>query len=299
MANTIQIKRSVTTATPSALAEGELAYSENSGNLFIGTSGSTIQKIGGNTDVTKLAGIAAGAQVNTVTSVAGKTGAVTIAKADLTNFTETDYVHVTGTETIAGAKTFSNDVVFSGNLTVNGTTTTVSSTNLAITDNIIDLNKDVTGTPALDAGLQVVRGTSANAQLLWNESTDKWSSKLVGGSAIAFSLEGHTHASTDITDFSTAADARIAAASIDALSDVVITTPANNQVLKYDGTSGTWINAAHSSAATTFIALTDAPSAYTGAANYFVKVNTAGTGLEFIVNPGYLTSSATIDGGAF
>ena len=87
MANTIQIKRSVTTATPSALAEGELAYSENSGNLFIGTSGSTIQKIGGNTDVTKLAGIAAGAQVNTVTSVAGKTGAVTIAKADLTNFT--------------------------------------------------------------------------------------------------------------------------------------------------------------------------------------------------------------------
>lgn len=297
MANTIQIKRSVTTATPSALAEGELAYSENSGNLFIGTSGSTIQKIGGNTDVTKLAGIAAGAQVNTVTSVAGKTGAVTIAKADLTNFTETDYVHVTGTETIAGAKTFSNDVVFSGNLTVNGTTTTVSSTNLAITDNIIDLNKDVTGTPALDAGIQVIRGTSANAQLLWNESTDKWSSKLVGGSAIAFSLEGHTHASTDITNFSTATDARIATASIDALNDVVITTPANNQILKFDGTN--WINAANSSGITTFIALTDAPSAYTGAANYFVKVNTAGTGLEFIVNPGYLTSSTTIDGGAF
>jgi hypothetical protein len=39
MANTIKIKRSTSTATPTSLAEGELAYSENSNNLFIGTSG--------------------------------------------------------------------------------------------------------------------------------------------------------------------------------------------------------------------------------------------------------------------
>ena len=47
MSNTIKIKRSTTTAAPGALAEGELAYSENSNNLFIGTSGNNITVIGG------------------------------------------------------------------------------------------------------------------------------------------------------------------------------------------------------------------------------------------------------------
>jgi len=47
MANTIKIKRSTSTATPTSLAEGELAYSENSNNLFIGTSGSNVANIGG------------------------------------------------------------------------------------------------------------------------------------------------------------------------------------------------------------------------------------------------------------
>ena len=83
MSNTIQIKRSATTATPSALAVGELAYSEASGNFFIGVTGNGVTKIGGYTDVSKLAGIEAGAQVNTVTSVAGYTGAVTLAKGDV------------------------------------------------------------------------------------------------------------------------------------------------------------------------------------------------------------------------
>ncbi len=52
MANTIKIKRSTTTATPSALAEGELAYSESSNNLFVGTSGSNVANIGGKIGVT-------------------------------------------------------------------------------------------------------------------------------------------------------------------------------------------------------------------------------------------------------
>jgi hypothetical protein len=47
MANTIKIKRSTTTATPTSLSEGELAYSEDSNNLFIGTSGSNVANIGG------------------------------------------------------------------------------------------------------------------------------------------------------------------------------------------------------------------------------------------------------------
>lgn len=50
MANTIRIKRSVTTNTPASLLQGELAFSESGspngfGELFIGTAGSTVTKI--------------------------------------------------------------------------------------------------------------------------------------------------------------------------------------------------------------------------------------------------------------
>ena len=87
MADTLKIKRSDTTATPSSLSAGELAYSENSGNLFIGRiADGTPVVIGGKADHDKLVGIEAGAQVNTVTSVASRTGAVVITTADLADF---------------------------------------------------------------------------------------------------------------------------------------------------------------------------------------------------------------------
>ncbi|WP_299733966.1 hypothetical protein [uncultured Endozoicomonas sp.] len=58
MANIIKIKRSAVTATPPALEEGELAYSETSGNLFFGLTGGNMAVIGGLTPMNKLAGIA-------------------------------------------------------------------------------------------------------------------------------------------------------------------------------------------------------------------------------------------------
>jgi hypothetical protein len=66
------------------------------------------------------------------------------------------------------------DVVVGGNLTVNGTTTTLNTETLAIEDNIVVLNSGVTGSPTVNAGIEVERGTSANVDLRWNESTDKW-----------------------------------------------------------------------------------------------------------------------------
>jgi hypothetical protein len=41
-------------------------------------------------------------------------------------------------------------------------------------DNIIVLNDDVTGAPTEDAGIEVERGTSLNAQFLWDETGDFW-----------------------------------------------------------------------------------------------------------------------------
>jgi hypothetical protein len=56
----------------------------------------------------------------------------------------------------------------------------------------------------------------------------------------AFAATSHIHTSANITDFNAAADARISAASVNALADVVINTPATGQVLKFNGTN--WIN---------------------------------------------------------
>lgn len=282
---TIRIKNSGSTATPTTLQNGELAYSHLSDNLFIG-DGSTVKLVGGKSDHDKLAGIEAGAQVNTVDSVAGKTGSVTLAKADITDFTEASYVHATGNETISGVKTFSNNVILNGDLTVNGTTTTVNTTEVNVGDNIILLNTDEAGTPSQDSGIEIERGTSTNVQFIWNELVDKWGHKIVGGSFTAMSLEGHTHPSSDITDIVATIDGQIGLSALNALGDVVITSATNGQVLAFNGTN--WINQAI--AASTFLSLTDAPSSYSGSGSNIIAVNAGATGLEFV---------NTIDGGTF
>lgn len=87
MADLIKIKGSDTTGTPPSLAGREMAYSEVSGLLFIGRiSDGTPVVIGGKADHDKLAGIEAGAEVNTVTAVAGRTGDVVLTTADLGDF---------------------------------------------------------------------------------------------------------------------------------------------------------------------------------------------------------------------
>ena len=68
----------------------------------------------------------------------------------------------------------SGDVVVGGDLTVNGTTTTLNTETLAIEDNIVVLNSNVTGSPTTNAGIEVERGSSANVSLRWNETSDKW-----------------------------------------------------------------------------------------------------------------------------
>lgn len=174
MADLIKIKGSDTTATPVSLSARELAYSENSGNLFIGRiADGTPVVIGGKADHDKLAGIEAGAQVNTVTSVAGKTGAVTLVAAD-------------------------------------------------------------------------------------------------------------------VTDFNTAVDTRFGTKSIKDLSDVAITAPSEGQTLIWR--TDKYTPEAPTSGVTTFIALNDTPTAFTGAGGYIVKVNAGATALEF---------TNGIDGGTF
>ena len=67
-----------------------------------------------------------------------------------------------------------NNLVVANNLTVNGTLTTLNTTNLAIEDNLFELNAGLTGTPVNDSGMFINRGNQNNAVLFWDESADKF-----------------------------------------------------------------------------------------------------------------------------
>jgi hypothetical protein len=83
--------------------------------------------------------------------------------------------------TLDGANvTTQGNLTVTGDLTVNGTTTTINTENLLVEDNIVTLNSNVTGTPAADAGIEIERGDSTNVNLLWNESTDRWTTTVDG-----------------------------------------------------------------------------------------------------------------------
>jgi hypothetical protein len=70
-----------------------------------------------------------------------------------------------------------------GNLTVSGTQTVVESETVTIADNILLVNSTVTGTPSENGGIEIERGTSDNASILWNETSDKFELKVGSASA--------------------------------------------------------------------------------------------------------------------
>jgi hypothetical protein len=70
------------------------------------------------------------------------------------------------------------DMTITGNLTVNGTTEIINTSVLNVTTQFVNLNSGVTGTPTLDAGLKVVRGSSNNAVLRWSESAKAWQTSI-------------------------------------------------------------------------------------------------------------------------
>ena len=70
--------------------------------------------------------------------------------------------------------TITNNLTVGGNLNVTGTINSVNTTQVNIVDNNIKLNTDFTGTPTVDAGVRVERGTSADVEVLWNETSDLW-----------------------------------------------------------------------------------------------------------------------------
>ena len=87
----------------------------------------------------------------------------------------------------SGGTTIDSALTVTGNLTVSGTTTTVSTTNTAVKDNIVVYNSGESGAGVSGgsgkSGIEIDRGSVANAQLVFDESDDKFKISTDGGSS--------------------------------------------------------------------------------------------------------------------
>ncbi len=156
--------KGLVTAVSAATVAGTLNITGDSGSDGIALLTETLDFDGG-TGVT--------------TAVTNNKVTVSIGQAVATNSNVTfNNVAVNGTLTsddiTSSTMTASGNVIVQGNLTVNGTTTTVNSNTVNIADAIMTMNSDETGTPSVNAGFEVERGTSTNVSLVWNESADYW-----------------------------------------------------------------------------------------------------------------------------
>lgn len=97
------------------------------------------------------------------------------------NILDSNAVHKTGNEYINGIKTFANVAYFMDGLVVNGEVIDIETTHLKVKDNIISLNVGVTGTPILNSGFEVIRGSFPAADIIWNESLGYWTAGISGG----------------------------------------------------------------------------------------------------------------------
>jgi len=110
--------------------------------------------------------------------------------------------------------TIGGSLVVTGDLTVSGSTTYLNTATLQVEDNKVVLNSNATGTPTVDAGIEVERGDYPNAELFWDESEGKWTASN-GSASFALSLAGHTHTSSDITNFQEAVEDVVGAMATD------------------------------------------------------------------------------------
>ena len=141
---------------------------------------------------------------------------------------------------VAASGSFGGDVSISGNLSILGTQTIIDSTTVNIGDNIIQLN---TQSPTQSTGGLYVADTTANTtgSLIWDSSTNKWKSGLVGSEVALASGTGTSGHLSKWTDTSTLGDSII----VDNGTIVAITGSVEpGQNITYDlGSSGKqWLN---------------------------------------------------------
>lgn len=181
---------------PSDLEFGELALNYHDGKLFYKSDDLTVKNLAalvndtftasGNTVGVASANIANGLYAISTTGFAQANAAYSQANSAY-NQANSGYAQANASYSQANLAytaannsnlllggTISGDLVVSGNLTVSGNSTILNIETLAIEDNDITLNSNVTGSPVFNASITVNRGTSTNTFLRWNEDVDKW-----------------------------------------------------------------------------------------------------------------------------
>lgn len=142
-------------------------------------------------------------------------------------------------DSAGGTVTVDDNLIVTGDLTVQGTTTTLNTTELLVEDNIITLNSTATGTPSLNAGIEVERGDDPNVVLRWNETSNTWELTRDGTNYEEITTVG-TVTSGDISDFTEAAQDAVGGMLVDGTTiDFTYTdaTPALTAEVKLAGTS--------------------------------------------------------------
>jgi hypothetical protein len=91
-----------------------------------------------------------------------------------------------------GGITLASDTTVGGNLTITGTTTTITTTNTEIKDRVITLNDGESGAGVTGqySGLEIDRGSSNNAFIVFDEVSDTFQISTDGGSTYDSILTG-------------------------------------------------------------------------------------------------------------
>jgi hypothetical protein len=182
---------SIITAVGADGTSGQVLKTNGAGDLSFGdvalgtnTTGNYVAGISGTTDQISVSG--SGSENASVTLSLPQNIATTSSPTFAGVTADNIQVGVTGANEIdtstgnltidsaGGTVTIDDNLIVSGDLTVSGTTTTLNTENLLVEDNIIVLNSGVTGSPSLNAGVEIERGDSTNVQIRWNETLDKW-----------------------------------------------------------------------------------------------------------------------------
>ena len=151
---------------------GQAASIQIDDNLIIdGQYGVNINSWNGNSVVVNSQGILYlnsndHVQINPALNIGGSgtNGSITVQDSNSNNLFSLD----------GSGSTFSGNVTIGGDLNVTGTLNAVNRTEINIEDNTIRLNTGFTGTPSVDAGIIVERGTANDTAIIWNEANDQW-----------------------------------------------------------------------------------------------------------------------------
>ena len=162
MSTLIKLRRSAVAGrvpTTAQLALGELAINTADGKIYIK------QDVGGIESIVEFSADANDllTLIKTVDGTGSGLDADLLDGLDSTQFLRSDQ-----DDTMAGS------LIVQGNLTVSGNTTYVNTETIQLSDNIITLNANHTGSASQNAGIEVERGTDSNVVLQWNEANDYW-----------------------------------------------------------------------------------------------------------------------------